>query len=201
MHINYFLFLDVLVLLILVFGLLVGLIRGFKKSLRRFIALLIPTILLFIFLNPITNKVMSTEINLSKIDEIIEVIPDEYTKENYSMDKAISVVIGSYVYPNDAALQENSEVQKLALSMSSMIVKIVIYFSLLPTVWFISIIIRIILRIICGKPKKSGRLIGMGLGFAQSIVIFILLFLPVFGTLSLTSSVVHDVSTYVMKVR
>ena len=78
---NYFLVLDVLVLIVLAVCLLGGLIRGFKKSLRKLIALAIPTICLFIFLGPITNAVMNIEVDLGKINNIVDVIPEEYTEE------------------------------------------------------------------------------------------------------------------------
>lgn len=193
---NYFLLLDVLVLVVLTISLLAGLIRGFRKSLRRFIALLVPTILLFIFLTPITNAVMKTEVDLAKIDSWIEVIPDEYTEEKYSIDSAISMVVASYVYPDDPTLQENSEVQKLASSASSMIVKIVVYFIGLVGVWLFSLIIRLVLRIIFGKAGRSGKLIGLGFGALQFTINFILLLLPLFGTLSFASSLIHDVAEY-----
>ena len=77
---NYFLVLDVLVLIVLAVCLLGGLIRGFKKSLRKLIALAIPTICLFIFLGPITNAVMNIEVDLGKINNIVDVIPEEYTE-------------------------------------------------------------------------------------------------------------------------
>ena len=68
---NYFLVLDVLVLIVLAVCLLGGLIRGFKKSLRKLIALAIPTICLFIFLGPITNAVMNIEVDLGKINNAV----------------------------------------------------------------------------------------------------------------------------------
>ena len=193
---NYFMILDIVVLVFLAISLVAGLIRGFRKSLRRFIALLIPTVLLFIFLTPLTNAVMKTKVDLAKIDNIVQVIPDEYTTETYSIDSAISLVIGSAIYPDDPALQENSEVQKLAYGASSMVVKIIVYFIGLIAVWILSIIIRIILRIIFGKAKRSGRLIGLGIGFGQFILIFIIFLLPLFGMLSFASSLIHDVSEY-----
>lgn len=193
---NYFMILDIVVLVFLAIGLVAGLIRGFRKSLRRFIALLIPTVLLFIFLTPLTNAVMKTKVDLAKIDNIVQVIPDEYTTETYSIDSAISLVIGSTIYPDDHALQENSDVQKLAYGASSMVVKIIVYFIGLIAVWILSIIIRIILRIIFGKAKRSGRLIGLGIGFGQFILNFIIFLLPLFGMLSFASSLIHDVSEY-----
>ena len=193
---NYFLVLDVLVLIVLAVCLLGGLIRGFKKSLRKLIALAIPTICLFIFLGPITNAVMNIEVDLGKINNIVDVIPEEYTEESYSIDGALTMVVSNYIYPDDASLQEESEVKELASAISTMVIKIVVYFSCLFLVWVVSLIIGLILRIFFGKEKRDAKLLGLALGAANFAIAFVLLLLPLFGTLSLTSSILHDVASY-----
>ena len=193
---NYFLVLDVLVLIVLAVCLLGGLIRGFKKSLRKLIALAIPTICLFIFLGPITNAVMNIEVDLGKINNIVDVIPEEYTEESYSIDGALTMVVSNYIYPDDASLQEESEVKELASAISTMVIKIVVYFSCLFLVWIASLIIGLILRIFFGKEKRGAKLLGLALGAANFAIAFVLLLLPLFGTLSLTSSILHDVASY-----
>ena len=193
---NYFLVLDVLVLIVLAVCLLGGLIRGFKKSLRKLIALAIPTICLFIFLGPITNAVMNIEVDLGKINNIVDVIPEEYTEESYSIDGALTMVVSNYIYPDDASLQEESEVKELASAISTMVIKIVVYFSCLFLVWIASLIIGLILRIFFGKEKRGAKLLGLALGAANFVIAFVLLLLPLFGTLSLTSSILHDVASY-----
>lgn len=193
---NYFLVLDVLVLIILAICLLGGLIRGFKKSLRKLIALAIPTICLFIFLGPITNAVMNIEVDLGKINNIVDVIPEEYTEETYSINGALTMVVSNYIYPDDASLQEESEVKELASAISTMVIKIVVYFLCLFLVWIASLIIGLILRIFFGKEKRGAKLLGLTLGAANFAIAFVLLLLPLFGTLSLTSSILHDVASY-----
>lgn len=193
---NYFLVLDVLVLIVLAVCLLGGLIRGFKKSLRKLIALAIPTICLFIFLGPITNAVMNIEVDLGKINNIVDVIPEEYTEESYSIDGALTMVVSNYIYPDDASLQEESEVKELASAISTMVIKIVVYFSCLFLAWIASLIIGLILRIFFGKEKRGAKLLGLALGAANFAIAFVLLLLPLFGTLSLTSSILHDVASY-----
>lgn len=193
---NYFLILDVLVLIILAICLLGGLIRGFKKSLRKLIALAIPTICLFIFLGPITNAVMEKEVDLGKINNIVDIIPEEYTEETYSINGALTMVVSNYIYPDDASLQEESEVKELASAISTMVIKIVVYFLCLFLVWIASLIIGLILRIFFGKEKRGAKLLGLALGAANFAIAFVLLLLPLFGTLSLTSSILHDVASY-----
>lgn len=193
---NYFLVLDVLVLIILAICLLGGLIRGFKKSLRKLIALAIPTICLFIFLGPITNAVMEKEVDLGKINNIVDIIPEEYTEETYSINGALTIVVSNYIYPDDASLQEESEVKELASAISTMVIKIVVYFLCLFLVWIASLIIGLILRIFLGKEKRGAKLLGLALGAANFAIAFVLLLLPLFGTLSLTSSILHDVASY-----
>lgn len=193
---NYFLVLDVLVLLVLTICLLGGLIRGFKKSLRKLIALLIPTICLFIFLGPITKAVMNVEVDLNKIEFVADQIPEEYKNETYSIDSALTIVVNNYIYPDDPALQESSEVKELAQAISVMVIKIVVYFLSLFLVWIASLIIGLILKIFFGKENRGGKLLGLALGAANFAVSFVLLLVPLFGTLSLTSSIVRDVSEY-----
>ena len=152
---NYFFIIDIVLLVILTISLLAGLIRGFKKSLRRFIALLIPTICLFIFLGPITNAVMKTKVDLAKIDNIVHFIPDEYTNEPYSINDAVSIIVADNIYPDSEALQQDSKMNELIISASSMIVKIVVYFIGLFFVWLVSLILRLVFRIIFRKANRK----------------------------------------------
>ena len=193
---NYFFIIDIVLLVILTISLLAGLIRGFKKSLRRFIALLIPTICLFIFLGPITNAVMKTKVDLAKIDNIVHFIPDEYTNEPYSINDAVSIIVADNIYPDSEALQQDSKMNELIISASSMIVKIVVYFIGLFFVWLVSLILRLVFRIIFRKANRKGKLIGLGFGALQFVLIFILYLLPLFGVVSFASSVIHEVDKY-----
>ncbi len=194
---NYFLILDSLVLIIFVVCLLGGLCRGFKKNLRKLISLIIPTILFFIFLNPISNKIMNIEIDLNKVNEIVDVIPEEYTEQTYSIDKALSLVISDMVYPNSTELQKDSQMKELIESLAVMIIKITIYFSGLTCIWFTSLILRLILRIFFGKEKRNNKALGMLVGAGHFALASFLFLLPLFGTLSLVASVVNDINEYV----
>ena len=193
---NYFFIIDIVILVILAISLLAGLIRGFRKSLRRFVALLIPTICLFVFLTPITNGIMKAKVDLAKVDSIIQIIPDEYTEEPYSINDAVSLVVSEYIYPNDESLQKDSEMYELITSVSSMVIKIVVYFVGLIFVWIASLILRLIFRIIFRKAGRSGKLIGLGFGALQFVLVFILTLLPLFGVVSFASSVIHEVDKY-----
>ena len=193
---NYFYILDIVVLIVLALCLLGGLINGFFKSFRKLIALLIPTVLLFIFLTPITNTVMEFKINLGTIDQYIEVIPDEFTTEEYSLVDGIATIFSTYVYPDDPALQQDSQLQTLAISVAEMTIKIVVYFIGLGLVWLTSIILSLILKIFIGRKNGKFKLVGMGMGALRFIVVFLLVFVPMFGMMSLTSTVVHDIAEY-----
>lgn len=193
---NYFFIIDIVLLVILAISLLAGLIRGFKKSLRRFVALLIPTICLFIFLGPITNGVMKTKVDLAKIDNIVQFIPDEYTEEPYSINDAVSIIVADNIYPDSEELQQDSKMAELISSASSMIIKVVVYFVGLFFVWIASLILRLLFRIIFKKANRKGKLIGLGFGALQFTLIFILYLLPLFGVVSFASSVLHEVDKY-----
>lgn len=193
---NYFWILDIIVLIFLVLFLLGGLINGFLKSFRKLIALLIPTILLFIFLNPMTEAVMNFKIDLKPIDQYVDIIPDEYTEEPFSLVDGIAVIFSTYVYQEDPALQQDSKLQDLAISLSEMVIRIAVYFIGLFLVWLVSLILSLILKIFIGRRNGGGKLIGLAIGALRFVVVFLLLFLPLFGTLSLASSVIHDVASY-----
>jgi uncharacterized membrane protein required for colicin V production len=193
---NYFWILDIIVLIVLVLCLLGGLINGFLKSFRKLLALLIPTILLFIFLTPMTNAVMNFKVDLKTIDQYVDIIPDEYAEEPYSLVDGVAIAFSTYVYQDDPTLQEDSKLQDLAISLAEMVIKIVVYFIGLLLVWILSIILSLILKIFIGRKNGGGKLIGLGIGAARFVVVFLLLFLPLFGTLSLTSSIIHDVAEY-----
>lgn len=193
---NYFWILDILVLIVLVLCLLGGLISGFLKSFRKLLALLIPTILLFIFLTPMTNAVMNFKVDLKAIDQYVDIIPDDYAEESYSLVDGVAIAFSTYVYQDDPTLQEDSKLQDLAISLAEMVIKIVVYFIGLLLVWLLSIILSLILKIFIGRKNGGGKLIGLGIGAARFIVVFLLLFLPLFGTLSLSSAIIHDVAEY-----
>ena len=139
---------------------------------------------------------MKTKVDLAKIDNIVQFIPDEYTEEPYSINDAVSIIVADNIYPDSEELQQDSKMAELISSASSMIIKVVVYFVGLFFVWIASLILRLLFRIIFKKANRKGKLIGLGFGALQFTLIFILYLLPLFGVVSFASSVLHEVDKY-----
>ena len=61
---NYFMILDIFLVAVLFLFLIITLIRGFKKSLIRFLSLLAASILLFVFITSVTNRIKDVEFDI-----------------------------------------------------------------------------------------------------------------------------------------
>ena len=196
---NYFIILDLFLIFCLFLTMIVAMFRGFKKSLIRFLSLLAASILLFIFINPFTNYIKDVKIDLSIIERVVD-LPDELVEEKQSMSSIVNYGVGELLYQGDEDMKEDSQTATFILSISTMIIKIIVYISSLGLVWILQLIFRLILRIILGKQKRAKPLLGVAVGFAHYILIFILIFLPLLGTTSLISQIITDVDTYVNEI-
>ncbi len=197
--------LDILVFASLFLALLGGLIRGFGRTINKIIIFLIPVCLLFIFIKPISNKIVNQEIVLPT--QVVEMLPDEVQTElaaelsgPISIKRVIVEVVAHNVYPNDASLQESSKLADMVAAMSEMIIMIGVYLSGLAFIGIariiISIIFAIIRKILGIKIKRKAHLLGMAAGVVNFVITFVLIFLPIYGILSLTSMVIKDVDYY-----
>lgn len=192
--------LDLLVLIALIFCLLRGFIIGFNKSTRRVISIVVPFVLLAIFLGSIAVKILETDISEYNIIEGFTSVKD------YAV-----TLIQENIYTNGSVDVPNSELLVFAESLAVGILKFVIY--TVGTILIFAIIgpiLRLILSFFnmlifddkvvdekTGKKVKKrktlfSRLLGMGMGFLEFAVFFIVFLIPIFGTLSITKLAIDD---------
>ena len=189
---NYFMILDIFLVAVLFLFLIITLIRGFKKSLIRFLSLLAASILLFVFINPVTNRIKDVEFDISIIEKVVD-LPDDLTEEKQSVSSLVNYGVSELLFDGSNEMKENSKTASLILSISSMVVKICIYTSGLGVVWFLQFLFRIIFRLLLGKKKWPKPLLSMSIGLLHYLLLFILVFLPILGTASLASQIIIDI--------
>lgn len=202
------LILDITVLGLLIICLLVAMFRGFGRSINRLICLAIPTLIIFCFMGPISKGIMKIKISPNDVAPIVEKISPE-TLENmseeerntkYSAQSVISSLISDYVYTNDPELAKDSEMEKLCDAAAQAVIKLVVYIIGMLIVFLLALILRLIfwiLRKILGiKIERDKRLLALPIGAAHFILLFMILYLPMFGMLNLTSTIAGDVMEY-----
>ena len=74
---KYLFVIDILVAVSLVFALIWGLVHKTSTNLRHLIAILIPVILFFCLLNPISNKIVNKEITAEDYRSAISKLPEK----------------------------------------------------------------------------------------------------------------------------
>ena len=199
---NYLFILDILVAVGLVSSIIFGLIRGMDKMIHRLIVLLIPVLLFLIFLGPITKTISSTKIKISSIPSFIQT--EEMTKgldENgeYSIEEISENFIINQLYKGDEEM-EDSKAAELVSRATGAIIKIVTYVLFIIILQFIELILIIlfaILRKIFGlKLKRRLNFVGGILGIAKYAVIFVLIYLPIYGSLALVDTIAMDAVEY-----
>ena len=191
---NLFIFLDIFLVLCLFLSILIAVIRGFRKSLISFLSLLAAGLLLFIFINPITNMVEDIKLDLSIVDKVVE-LPDELVEEKQTISSVINYGIVKIFNSDSLSVDEDSQTASLIISIGTMFVKIYVYICGLCSVWILQIIFRVVFRIIFGKQEKNKRALCIPIGILHYILVFILVFLPILGTASLASQIITDVNT------
>lgn len=177
----------------LVIALLVGFVRGMKKSIFRFLTRVVPLILLFVFVDLFAKIILTWQfpsfINIDLGNSVLEIVT------NAAAEK----------FNNGVPLPETSEIYQLVLSLGISVSRFIVFyigvalctFIVTPLLNLILLILRKIFeRPTYGpdgkkeKPKKNilSRLIGMGIGGLQYVLVFLLITLPLFGPVSLLMS-------------
>jgi hypothetical protein len=173
-----------------VIALLIGFIRGMKKSIFRFLTRIVPLITLLLFIDLFAKMVLTWQfpgfINIELGNSVLDIVSNYVAKE----------------FNNGVSLDQTSEMYQLVLSLGISVSRFIVFyigvaictFIVTPLLNFILFIIRKIFeRPSYGpdgrveKPKKNilSRLIGMGLGGLQYVLVFLIITLPLFGSVSL----------------
>lgn len=174
----------------LAFALLVGFIRGMKKSIFRFITRIVPLLALLLFIDLFAQTILKWQfpsfINIEQGNSVFEIVSFYVAKQ----------------FNNGVPLAETSEMYKLVLSLSIGLSRIIVFYIGVAICTFIvtpllNLIIGIIRKILSRptygpdgkrvKPRKNilSRFIGMAIGGAQFVIVFLLVTLPLFGPVSL----------------
>lgn len=169
---------DIIVLISLALYLLIGFIKGWKKTLFNLISFLIPFIILVLVSNSLASALVKIE----------------------------WPVIGNLeTYINSLLENENnnSEMTSLALNLATALIKLVIYYVGALLCLLLAQVNRIIFHFTLknffypdgdkkAKPTKKARFVGMGIGFARFIVATVVLSFPIYGLLNVAQMGVKD---------
>ena len=210
---KYLFVIDILVAVSLVFALIWGLVHKTSTNLRHLIAILIPVILFFCLLNPISNKIVNKEITaedyrsaISKLPESLrETLDDESLEGTYSVKSLVNDIVVNKIYKGDESMKD-SKTAELAEKLSAAIVKVVVYITFLIfliLIFYLLVFILWLIHIIFLRGlgnlkimKKRASLINLLCSVVRFTVIFILLYLPIFGVLSVADEVSQDMLEY-----
>jgi len=180
---------DIFALVALVFCLLVGFFRGWRKGLICLVAYVIPLILLLILLIPLTNVVL--DINIA------------------------GTTVREYIYNAlvEASVDTNSlsdESKNLIEGMTVGVIKIAIFEVGLIICGILALINRLILKAIFKpfiengyvdkeakhkKVKTSTKLVGLSVGFFRYLFFYVIVIFPLIGLINLVDVGIKDLKT------
>jgi hypothetical protein len=193
------LILDIGIGVFLFIYLIFGFVKGFKKSLLSFLALVIPVIVLLLILDSVAGKILS--INLSGIISKLHI-----SMSGSTVKEVITNLVSSKLYEGDATLASSSRIMTLCEGISVFSIRVFVYSIGISLIFFIIYPInKLIFHIIfVHGPKKDkdgnpihpdlqSRIPGMVLGFLKSFVLLLLFVFPIYGFVSLGSDIIGTV--------
>lgn len=176
--------LDIFVLFALICHLLSGFLAGWRKKLINLISFLIPFIILLLLLNPISKAMLNVNIGgMSIVEYIISSTANEqFTFSQESVDLLTALITAG--------------------------LKQVVYYSGLIICAIFTLINKLILSAILknfirkdlevpndkkSKVKKSARFIGMGIAFVNFLIVFVIVYFPIFGYINLADVTINEI--------
>lgn len=174
-----------LLLFCLLFGGLIGLIRGFKKSLVYFISAVIMFLVFWILSYPIANALVNTNI--------------QGLVSGYESCSTIRELIVEMLRDSNPSLATNDALVATGVSLVVMIIRIVVLIILLIVgrlIWsFITWILW--LTVFRGKKeeykaKPRKHLLGGAVGLGRGLISFIILFVPISGFVSVLTKLIDS---------
>lgn len=183
---------SVAIVSLLIIGFLIGVWRGWKKSLARFIALAV-ILVVSLLLSPVISSA------------IVDACTDGTVISVFGFSYDFQEAIGSLVGDSEATsqiLSADGTTTQLAIALMNVAVNIVLFvvmfivLSLLAL--FVHFIVCLVLRSKAKKegeltPKKVGnRLIGGGIGFVSMIIICFTFLIPVFGVMNICNTFLDE---------
>lgn len=177
---------------LLVIGFLIGVWRGWKKSLARLIALLV-ILLIALFLTPVISSAI---INACTDGTTISIFG--FT---YDFQELVSSIAGSSEGLGDIVAADGTTTE-LAFALMNVAVNVVLFVAMFLVLSLLALFVHfIVFLVLRSKAKKNGtltakkaanRLIGGGIGFFSMIIICFTFLIPVFGVMNICNTFITD---------
>lgn len=177
---------------LLVIGFLIGVWRGWKKSLARFIALLV-ILLIALFLTPVISSAI---INACTDGTTISIFG--FT---YDFQELVSSIAGNSEGLGDIVAADGTTTE-LAFALMNVAVNVVLFVAMFLVLSLLALFVHfIVFLVLRSKAKKNGtltakkaanRLIGGGIGFFSMIIICFTFLIPVFGVMNICNTFITD---------
>lgn len=177
---------------LLVIGFLIGVWRGWKKSLARFIALLV-ILLIALFLTPVISSAI---INACTDGTTISIFG--FT---YDFQELVSSIAGSSEGLGEIVAADGTTTE-LAFALMNVAVNVVLFVAMFLVLSLLALFVHfIVFLVLHSKAKKNGtltakkaanRLIGGGIGFFSMIIICFTFLIPVFGVMNICNTFITD---------
>lgn len=177
---------------LLVIGFLIGVWRGWKKSLARFIALLV-ILLIALFLTPVISSAI---INACTDGTTISIFG--FT---YDFQELVSSIAGNSEGLGDIVAADGTTTE-LAFALMNVAVNVVLFVAMFLVLSLLALFVHfIVFLVLHSKAKKNGtltakkaanRLIGGGIGFFSMIIICFTFLIPVFGVMNICNTFITD---------
>lgn len=178
-----FFIIDMIAIVIFLWFVLFGFIRGWKKSMLNAIAFLVPFFIIVLLSDVIAKSLIDINFfGLGSIKDLISsYVESVITDQGGLSDDTIIIVEG----------------------MAVAIMKIAIYVLAFTVAWLVSLILKLIFkltlkRFLYGKekikrsPRMSERLIGLGTGAVRGILMVFIFFAPLMGVLNFADLFLQD---------
>ena len=177
---------------LLVIGFLIGVWRGWKKSLARFIALLV-ILLIALFLTPVISSAI---INACTDGTTISIFG--FT---YDFQELVSSIAGSSEGLGEIVAADGTTTE-LTFALMNVAVNVVLFVAIFLVLSLLALFVHfIVFLVLHSKAKKNGtltakkaanRLIGGGIGFFSMIIICFTFLIPVFGVMNICNTFITD---------
>ncbi len=177
-------FVIVAFLVILLAGFLFGLIRGFNKSLVRILLVVAMLVLTFFIVPKITSAVMTLDISSWGVT---------IAGESVTSVGDIVVTLLDQI-PQVADIAGTSAYATIINVVPQMILNVVLFIVVFILLRLVSMIIYWIISGICFSKKKTEgknkhRLLGSLVGVVQNFIIFLVILVPVVGTINILGDI------------
>lgn len=172
----------------LILGFVFGWVRGYQKSLTRFIMVLVVAVIAFFVVPALTNSVLM--FNLTKYNVTVG-------SKTVSNVKELIIEYISQIDKVRELMQSSPTMKEFVTALPAMLVNVVLFTVVFFILKYISMIIYWIIAGVCfNKKKLEGKnkikLLGAGLGTVQAFIAVAILLVPMFGFANIANQVTTE---------